>query len=136
MHCHPFTRRGPDSSPRWLILQLERCSAPFSFNRVIVDRDNDSSSGANAEDENLMPAWVAAEKSEVEVEKPPPDIFHSSEGSVAKSKPKAARTVSGDHQAAMATAKRPAMNAACPRMSSFGNHRICPLRIMFIVSIP
>ena len=60
----------------------------------------------------------------------------SETGSVAKSKSKAARTVSCDHQAAMATAKRPAMNAACPRMSSFGNHRICPLRIMFTVSIP
>jgi hypothetical protein len=46
---------------------------------VIVDRDNDSASGANAEDENLMPAWAAAEKTEGEVEKPAPDIFHSSE---------------------------------------------------------
>jgi hypothetical protein len=29
----------PDSSPRWLILQLERCSAPFPFDRVVVERD-------------------------------------------------------------------------------------------------
>jgi hypothetical protein len=70
---------SPDSPPRWLILQLERCSAPFPFNRVIVDRDNNSAPGANAEDENLMPAWATAEKSEGEVEKPPPDTFHSSE---------------------------------------------------------
>ena len=41
-----------------------------------------------------------------------------------------------DHQAASATSKRPVMNAAWPRMSLFGNHRICPLRIIFTVSIP
>jgi hypothetical protein len=69
----------PDRPPRWLILQLERCSAPFPFDRVIVDRDNDSASGAKAGDENLMPAWTTAEKSEGEVEKSAPDIFHSSE---------------------------------------------------------
>jgi hypothetical protein len=46
---------------------------------VIVDRDNDSAPGANAEDENLMPAWAKAEKSESEVEKPAPDVFQSSE---------------------------------------------------------
>ena len=27
-------------------------------------------------------------------------------------------------------------NAACPAMSSFGNHLTCPLRIIFTVSIP
>jgi hypothetical protein len=53
----------PDSVPRWLILQLERCSAPFPFDQVIVDRDNDSAPGRNAEDENLMPAWAKAEES-------------------------------------------------------------------------
>jgi hypothetical protein len=68
-----------DSPSRWLILQLERCSAPFPFDRVIVDRDNDSAPGANAEDENLMPAWAKEEKSESEVEKPAPDVFQSSE---------------------------------------------------------
>jgi hypothetical protein len=68
-----------DSPSRWLILQLERCSAPFPFDRVIVDRDNDSAPGANAEDENLMPPWAKAEKSESEVEKPAPDVFQSSE---------------------------------------------------------
>jgi len=69
----------PDSLPRWLIRQLERCSAPFPFSRVIVDRDNDSASGENAEDENLMPAWAKAEESEGEVEKPAPDLFQSNE---------------------------------------------------------
>ena len=69
----------PDSSPRWLILQLERCSAPFPFDQVIVDRDNDSAPGRNAEDENLMPAWAKAEESESEVEKLAPDRFQSSE---------------------------------------------------------
>ena len=69
----------PDSSPRWLILQLERCSAPFPFDQVIVERDNDSAPGANAEDENLMPAWAKAGKLESEVEKPGPDMFQSNE---------------------------------------------------------
>jgi hypothetical protein len=69
----------PDSSPRWLILQLERCSAPFPFDRVVVERDNDSARGKNAEDENLMPAWSKAEESESEVEKLTPDIFQANE---------------------------------------------------------
>ena len=59
----------PHSSPRWLILQLERCSAPFPFDQVMVDRDNDSAPGSNAEEEHLMPAWAKAEESESEVEK-------------------------------------------------------------------
>src|SRR5271165_5717957 len=67
------------SPPRWLILQLERCSAPFPFDQVIVDRDNDSARGGNAEDDNLMPAWAKAEQSEGEVEKPAPDVFQSNE---------------------------------------------------------
>ena len=46
------------------------------------------------------------------------------------------RNLTADYLAAIATPNRPAMNAACPRMSFFGNHRICPLRIMFTVSIP
>ena len=41
-----------------------------------------------------------------------------------------------EHQAAIATANSSDMNAACLRMSLFGNQRICPLRIMFTVSIP
>ena len=69
----------PDSSPRWLILQLERCSAPFPFHRVVVERDNDSARGENAEDENLMPAWAKAEESESEVEKLAPNMFQSNE---------------------------------------------------------
>jgi hypothetical protein len=69
----------PDSSPRWLILQLERCSAPFPFDRVVVERDNNSGRGENAEDENLMPAWSKAEGSESAVEKLAPDIFQSNE---------------------------------------------------------
>jgi hypothetical protein len=69
----------PDSPPRWLILQLERCSAPFPFERVIVDRDNDSAPGENAEDENLMPAWEKAEKSESEAGTPAPDRFQSNQ---------------------------------------------------------
>jgi hypothetical protein len=39
-------------------------------------------------------------------------------------------------QAVIATWNRSDMNAACPRMSLFANQRICPLRIMFTVSIP
>ena len=69
----------PDSSPRWLILQLERCSAPFPFDRVVVERDNDSARGENAEDENLIPAWAKAKESESEVEKLAPNMFQSNE---------------------------------------------------------
>ena len=70
----------PDSVPRWLILRLERCSAPFPFDRVIVDRDNNSASGENAEDENLTPAWAKTEdQSEREVEKAALDMFQSNE---------------------------------------------------------
>ena len=69
----------PDSSPRWLILQLERCSAPFPFDRVVIDRDNDSARGENAEDENLMRAWARAEEAESEAEKLTPDVFQSNE---------------------------------------------------------
>ena len=88
MHPEPLTEPDvtvrlpgatPDSSPRWLILQLERCSAPFPFDQVIVDRDNDSAPGRNAEDEHLMSAWAKAEESESEVEKLAPDMFQSSE---------------------------------------------------------
>jgi hypothetical protein len=70
------TRDGP---PRWLILRLERCSAPFPFDRVIVDRDNNSAPGENSEDETLMPAWAKAEKSGRELEVPAPDVFQSNE---------------------------------------------------------
>ena len=69
----------PDSSPRWLIPQLERCSAPFPFDRVVVERDNDSARGENVEDENLMPAWSKAQELESEVGKLTPDIFQSNE---------------------------------------------------------
>jgi len=67
--------------PRWLILRLERCSAPFPFDRVIVDRDNSSAVGENREDENLTPAWVKTEdKPEGEVEKAAaPDRFQSTQ---------------------------------------------------------
>jgi hypothetical protein len=58
---------------------LERCSAPFPFDRVVVERDNDSARGENAEDEDLMPAWAEAEESESEVEKLAPDMFQSNE---------------------------------------------------------
>jgi hypothetical protein len=71
---------GPTpNSTRWLILRLERCSAPFPFDSVIVDRDNNSVPGENAEDENLMSAWAKAEKLECEVETPAPDRFQSNE---------------------------------------------------------
>jgi hypothetical protein len=35
---------------------FERCSAPFTFDRVIVDRDNNSTPGKNVENENLVSA--------------------------------------------------------------------------------
>jgi hypothetical protein len=47
---------------------------------VIVDRDNNSASGENAEDENLTPAWAKTEdQSEREVEKAALDMFQSNE---------------------------------------------------------
>jgi hypothetical protein len=74
----PLPGPRPDS-PRWLILRLERCSAPFPFNRVIVDRDNNSAPGQNAEDENLLPAWAKSAESERGMETPAPDRFQSNE---------------------------------------------------------
>ena len=39
---------GPTAdNPRWLVLRIERCSAPFPFDRVIVDRANNSTPGPN-----------------------------------------------------------------------------------------
>lgn len=76
--CLPLPGLTPES-PRWLILRLERCSAPFPFDRVIVDRDNNSASGQNAEDENLLAAWVKKEESERGMETPAPDTFQSNE---------------------------------------------------------
>ena len=47
---------------------------------MIVDRDNNSASGENAEDENLTPAWAKTEdQSEREVEKAALDMFQSNE---------------------------------------------------------
>jgi hypothetical protein len=70
---------SPDSPPRWLVLRMERCSAPFPFEQVIVDRDNNSTPGQNVEDENLMPAWAKTEESEREAETQAPDRFRSNE---------------------------------------------------------
>jgi len=69
------------SVPRWLILRLERCWAPFPFDRVIVERDNSSAAGENREDENLTPAWAKTEdKPEGEVETAAaPDRFQSTQ---------------------------------------------------------
>jgi hypothetical protein len=63
--------------PRWLVLRLERCSAPFPFDRVIVDRDNNSTPGQNGEDETLRSAWVKTEESEREAGTQSPDTFRS-----------------------------------------------------------
>jgi hypothetical protein len=68
-----------DSPPRWLILQLECCSAPFPFNRVIVERDNDSAPGENAEDENLKSAWTKADESMGDMGKSAPDRFQANQ---------------------------------------------------------
>jgi hypothetical protein len=73
--------QGPNPGrPRWLILHLERCSGPFLFERVIVDRDNNNAPGENAKNENLMPAWARTEdKSQCAAEKQAPDKFQSNE---------------------------------------------------------
>src|SRR5260370_21669586 len=65
--------------PRWVILRIERCSAPFPFDQVIVDRDNNSIPGENNEDENLIPAWAKDENNRQKVEKQAPDTFRSNE---------------------------------------------------------
>lgn len=67
------------SPERLLILQLERCSAPFPFNRVIVERDNDSAPGENAADEDLRPAWTKADESVNDRETLAPDRFQANE---------------------------------------------------------
>jgi hypothetical protein len=69
----------PNGPPRWLILRIERCSAAFPFDRLIVDRDNNSIPGENAEDENLIPAWPTAENTGKETDKQAPDTFQSNE---------------------------------------------------------
>jgi hypothetical protein len=69
----------PDGPPRWLVLRIERCSAPFPFDLVIVDRDNSSARGPNVEDENLIAAWAKTEKPESEVEEQTPEVFCSNE---------------------------------------------------------
>jgi hypothetical protein len=76
--------RGAGSKPAlWvsvrLILRIERCSAPFPFDRVIVDRDNNSAPGENTEEANLAPAWAKAEKNESAVEKQAPDMCQSNQ---------------------------------------------------------
>ena len=63
--------------PRWLVLRIERCSAPFPFDRVIVDRDNNSTPGQNGEDETLRSAWAKTEESGREAGTQAPDTFRS-----------------------------------------------------------
>jgi len=72
--------RAQGAAPRWLMLQIERCSAPFPFDRVIVERDNNSAPGENAKDENLLPAWAkSGDKAEGAMERPMTDTFQSNE---------------------------------------------------------
>jgi len=77
--CLPLPGPTSNSPPRWLILRIERCSAPFPFDQVIVDRDNNSIPGENNEDENLIPAWAKDENNRQKVEKQAPDTFRSNE---------------------------------------------------------
>ena len=55
---------------RSLILRILRCSAPFPFEKLVADRDNNNFRGKNAGDENLPSAWKkrieAEEKAEQE----------------------------------------------------------------------
>jgi hypothetical protein len=71
----------PNRSPRWLILRIERCSAAFPFDEVIIDRNNNSAPGENAMAENLAPGWARADRAEGELEKQAqvPDTFQSTE---------------------------------------------------------
>jgi hypothetical protein len=72
--------KAQGAAPRWLMLQIERCSAPFPFDRVIVERDNNSAPGENADDENLLPAWAKSEDGPAGVvERPKVDTFQANE---------------------------------------------------------
>jgi hypothetical protein len=77
--CLPLPGSISNSPPRWLMLRIERCTAPFPFEQVIVDRDNNSIPGENAEDETLIPAWAKDERNGQPVEKQSPDTFRSDE---------------------------------------------------------
>ena len=77
--CLPLPGPTSNGPPRWLILRIERCSAAFPFDRLIVDRDNNSIPGENAEEENLIPAWAKAENNGQKVEQQAPDTFQSNE---------------------------------------------------------
>ena len=77
--CLPLPGPTSNSPPRWLMLRIERCTAPFPFEQVIVDRDNNSLPGENAEDETLIPAWAKDERNTQPVEKQSPDAFRSDE---------------------------------------------------------
>src|SRR5258708_38973994 len=77
--CLRLPAPTPDGPPRWFALRIERCSAPFPFDLVIVDRDNSSARGPDVEDENLIAAWAKIEKPESEVEEQTPEVFCSNE---------------------------------------------------------
>jgi hypothetical protein len=77
--CLPLPGPTPNSPPRCLMLRIERCTAPFPFDQVIVDRDNNSIPGENAEEETLIPAWARDEQNGEPVEKQLPDAFRSDE---------------------------------------------------------
>lgn len=50
----PGRKFGAD---RVLILRLLRCSGPFPFDQLLVDRDNRNLKGPNSGEEDLPPAW-------------------------------------------------------------------------------
>jgi hypothetical protein len=57
-------------------------------------------------------------------------------GSVAKLKPKRLRALATDVSSSDCDSEETCYEGSLPKMSSFGNHRTCPLRIMFTISIP
>jgi len=57
-------------------------------------------------------------------------------GSVANVKIGARGSSRIDRQAVFEISNSLEMNATCPAISPFGNHLICPLQIMFTVSMP
>jgi hypothetical protein len=62
------------------MLQIERCSAPLPFDRVIVARDHNSAPGEHAKDENLLPAWAkSGDKAEGAMARPMTDTCQSNE---------------------------------------------------------
>lgn len=64
----PGMSRG---SNRYLALRILRCSAPFPFDELVVDRDNNNARADNAGDEELLQAWKKVPPQETNITEDP-----------------------------------------------------------------